>query len=221
MMSDQIAIDGGSVKLLAVMGSPLSVVNSARVSMGRMSDELNEDDWRLISYLWKHKHTSPFRHMTFQFHIKAPVFVLRQWMKHQVGCAWNEISGRYVQFDHEVWEPSEWRQGSASVKQGSAGPLEDDAALSAQLIYQRAIEQAFKSYEELLSVGVAKEQARTVLPLSLMSECYWSCSLHALIHFLSLRLDGHAQAEIRNYASAVRDSVWGIEGMSRLLAMTL
>ena len=96
MISDQIEIDGGSVKLLAVMGSPLSVVNSARVSMGRMSDELNEDDWRLIGYLWKHKHTSPFRHMTFQFHIKAPVFVLRQWMKHQVGCAWNEISGRYV-----------------------------------------------------------------------------------------------------------------------------
>jgi thymidylate synthase (FAD) len=221
MMSQQIAIDGGSVKLLDVMGSPLSVVNSARVSMGRMSDRLTEDDWKLINYLWKNKHTSPFRHMSFQFHIKAPVFVLRQWMKHQVGCAWNEISGRYVQFDHETWEPSQWRQGSASIKQGSAGPLEDDAALSAQLVYQRSMLAAFKSYEELLSLGVAKEQARTVLPLSLMSECYWSCSLHALIHFLSLRLDSHSQAEIRNYASAVRDSVWEIEGMSRLLALTL
>ena len=221
MIGEQIAIDGGSVKLLDVMGSPLSVVNSARVSMGRVSDELSEDDWRLINYLWSHEHTSPFRHMQLQFHIKAPIFVLRQWMKHQVGCAWNEISGRYVQFNHEAWEPSQWRQGSASIKQGSAGAMEDDAALSAQLIYQRSVEQAFKNYEELLSLGVAKEQARTVLPLSLMSECYWSCSLHALIHFLSLRLDQHSQAEIRHYASAVRDLVSNIEGMGRLLALTL
>src|SRR6056300_1091008 len=150
MMSDQIAIDGGSVKLLAVMGSPLSVVNSARVSMGRMSDELNEDDWRLISYLWKHKHTSPFRHMQFQFHIKAPVFVLRQWMKHQVGCAWNEISGRYVQFDNEAWSPDAWRAQADKIKQGSAGPMVDDDALRAELIYSRAIEASHAAYEALL-----------------------------------------------------------------------
>jgi thymidylate synthase (FAD) len=94
----------------------------------------------------------------------------------------------------------------------------EDDALRAGLIYDRAIEASFKAYEELLKVGVAKEQARAVLPLSLMSECYWTCSLHALIHFLKLRLATHSQAEIRDYASAVRELVMEVDGMSRLLA---
>jgi thymidylate synthase (FAD) len=93
----------------------------------------------------------------------------------------------------------------------------EDDALRAEMIYDRAIEASFKAYEELLKVGVAKEQARAVLPLSLMSECYWTCSLHALIHFLKLRLAPHSQAEIRDYASAVRELVRGVDGMDRLL----
>ena len=221
MIYQRIATQSGSVQLVDVMGSPLSVVNSARVSMGKQADEMSEADWRLIDYLWSHEHTSPFRHVQFQFHIKAPVFVLRQWMKHQVGCAWNEISGRYVQFDHEAWSPDAWRAQADKIKQGSAGPMVEDDALRAQMIYDRAIEASFKAYEELLSAGVCKEQARACLPLSLMSECYWSCSLHALIHFLQLRLDHHAQFEIRCFAEAVRESVSAVEGMPRLLSLVL
>ena len=221
MIYERIATQSGSVQLVDMMGSPLSVVNSARVSMGRQADEMSEADWRLIDYLWSHEHTSPFRHVQFQFHVRAPVFVLRQWMKHQVGCAWNEISGRYVQFEHEAWSPDAWRAQADQVKQGSAGPMAEDDALRAQMIYDRAIEASFKAYEELLSAGVCKEQARACLPLSLMSECFWSCSLHALIHFLKLRLDHHAQAEIRAYARAVLDSVLTVEGMPRLLSIAL
>jgi thymidylate synthase (FAD) len=142
-------------------------------------------------------------------------------MKHQVGCAWNEISGRYVEFNNQYWSPDAWRAQSSSVKQGSAGPMGEDDALRAELIYSRAIEASHAAYEELLRAGVCKEQARAVLPVSLMSECYWTCSLHALIHFLRQRLDSHAQAEIRAYAEAVRESVEQVEGMSRLLASTL
>ena len=221
MIHERIATQSGSVQLIDVMGSPLSVVNSARVSMGRQADEMSEADWRLIDYLWSHEHTSPFRHVQFQFHVRAPVFVLRQWMKHQVGCAWNEISGRYVQFDHEAWSPQAWRAQAEQIKQGSAGPISADDALWAQMIYDRAIDARFKAYEELLRVGICKEQARACLPLSLMSECFWSCSLHALIHFLKLRLDHHAQLEIRCFAEAVRESVSAVEGMPRLLSIAL
>lgn len=221
MIHERIATQSGSVQLVDMMGSPLSVVNSARVSMGRQADEMSERDWRLIDYLWSHEHTSPFRHVQFQFHVRAPVFVLRQWMKHQVGCAWNEISGRYVQFDHEAWSPDAWRAQADKIKQGSAGPMAEDDALRAQMIYDRAIEASFRAYEELLSAGVCKEQARACLPLSLMSECFWSCSLHALIHFLKLRLDHHAQLEIRCFAEAVRESVSAVEGMPRLLSIAL
>ena len=221
MIYERIATQSGSVQLVDVMGSPLSVVNSARVSMGKQVDQMSEADWRLIDYLWSHEHTSPFRHVQFQFHLKAPVFVLRQWMKHQVGCAWNEISGRYVQFNHEAWSPDAWRAQADKIKQGSAGPMAEDDALRAQMIYDRAIEASFKAYEELLSAGVCKEQARACLPLSLMSECYWSCSLHALVHFLKLRLDHHAQLEIRCFAEAVRESVSAVEGMPRLLSIAL
>ena len=217
MMENHKSIGGGGVTLVDVMGDPLSVVNAARVSLGKRSKEMDEKDWKLIHYLWIHEHTSPFRHVQFQFHIRAPIFVLRQWMKHQVGCAWNEISGRYVRFDHEAWDPQEWRRGAEHIKQGSAGPMAEDDALRAGMIYNRAIEASFQAYEELLKAGVAKEQARAVLPLSLMSECYWTCSLHALIHFLKLRLASHSQAEIRDYAYAVRELIMSVEGMSRLL----
>ena len=97
-MDARIAVGSGFVELVDYMGDAVTVVNAARVSHGRQVQELGEADRRLLRYLWEHEHTSPFRHVSLQFHIKAPIFVLRQWMKHQVGCAWNEISGRYVTF---------------------------------------------------------------------------------------------------------------------------
>ena len=97
------------MRLVDVMGSDLSVVNAARISFAKQTQEFRQQDRKLIHYLWSHRHTSPFRHASIQIHLKAPLFVLRQWMKHQVGCAWNEVSGRYVRFDAQFYNPSNWR----------------------------------------------------------------------------------------------------------------
>ena len=221
MIDNEIKVGEGSVALVDVMGSALSVVNAARVSMGKRSESFDARDAKLIKYLWEHGHTSPFRHVHLQFHIKAPIFVLRQWMKHQVGCAWNEISGRYVELDESFWSPHLWREQSASVKQGSGGALEQSAQIDAHFVYVEAINAAVATYQRLLQMGVCKEQARAVLPVATMSECYWTCSLHALIHFLRQRLDGHAQQEIREYAQAVSELAEGVEGLSFILETCL
>jgi len=215
----KIDVGTGFVMLEASMGSAVSIVNAARVSMGKKVEQITEPDRRLLRYLWEHEHTSPFRHVQLQFHIKAPVFVLRQWMKHQVGCAWNEISGRYVTFDQEAWTPDVWRSQSPVIKQGSGADL-DDGSDAAEL-YASAMRNSFNAYEALLALGVAKEQARLVLPLSLMSECYWTASLQAVIHFLRLRQDGHAQAEIRLFADAVRELVKQVDGLDLVLSICL
>jgi len=221
MIDNKIKVGEGSVALVDVMGSALSVVNAARVSMGKRSESFDARDAKLIKYLWEHGHTSPFRHVHLQFHIKAPIFVLRQWMKHQVGCAWNEISGRYVELDESFWSPHLWREQSASVKQGSGGALEQSGQIDAHFVYVEAINAAVATYQRLLQMGVCKEQARAVLPVATMSECYWTCSLHALIHFLRQRLDGHAQQEIREYAQAVSELAEGVEGLSFILGTCL
>lgn len=221
MIDNEIKVGEGSVALVDVMGSALSVVNAARVSMGKRSESFDARDAKLIKYLWEHGHTSPFRHVHLQFHIKAPIFVLRQWMKHQVGCAWNEISGRYVELDESFWSPHLWREQSASVKQGSDGALEQSAQIDAHFVYVEAINAAVATYQRLLQMGVCKEQARAVLPVATMSECYWTCSLHALIHFLRQRLDGHAQQEIREYAQAVSELAEGVEGLRYILKTCL
>ena len=220
-MVDKTKIDVGTgfVILEASMGSAVSIVNAARVSMGKKVEQITEPDRRLLRYLWEHEHTSPFRHVQLQFHIKAPVFVLRQWMKHQVGCAWNEISGRYVTFDQEAWTPDVWRSQSPVIKQGSGADLEDGS--DAAELYASAMRNSFNAYEALLALGVAREQARLVLPLSLMSECYWTASLQAVIHFLRLRQDGHAQAEIRLFADAVRELVKQVDGLDLVLSICL
>jgi thymidylate synthase (FAD) len=216
-----IKVGGGAVELIDVMGDARTVVNAARVSMGKHVTEMGEADARLIRYLWEHEHTSPFRHVTFQFRLRAPIFVVRQWQKHQIGCSWNEISGRYVTFEDEAWSPERWRAQSAAVKQGSAGPLDDLSALGATSLYEEAISNAFETYQRLLALGVAKEQARAVLPLSLMTECFWTASLQAVLHFLKLRLDLHAQEEIRDFARAVRSLVEQVEGLEYVLSVAL
>ena len=196
-------LDKGFIEIVDVMGTDLSVVNSARVSFGKKADKMKPKDERLIKYLWENKHSSPFRHATIQFHLKAPIFVLRQWMKHQVGCAWNEISGRYVEFSGEFYEPELFRKQSKNNKQGSEGQIESTDA--AKEIYFDSCNSSLQSYYSLLELGVCKEQARMVLPLSLYSECYWTASLQAVMHFLTLREDSHSQWEIREFAKAVRN----------------
>jgi len=207
-----------NVELVKQSGGPVDIVNAARISFGKQVESMSDKDWKLIKYLWMNQHTSPFRHISFTFHINAPIFVLRQWMKHQVGCAWNEISGRYVKFEQTFYHPNEWRSAPHdSVKQGSGQPLDDETQSDCATIYQNVTDSLFDTYNHLLTLGVCKEQARMILPVSLISECYWTCSFQALIHFLKQRTDAHAQKEIAQYAWSIVEILNKDEDMKRLL----
>lgn len=209
-------LDHGFVELIGHLGDDLTVVNSARVSFGKRKTELDAGDRKLIKYLANHEHWSPFRHVQLQFHCKVPEFVARQWYKHVVGIAyseggarevdhaWNEISMRYVNAsDFDVYAPAAFRQQSESNKQASldeAVPDPDGRLLNA---YKSHCQQALELYAELFAAGVAKEQARGVLPLAIYTEFYWTVSLQALVNFIRLRKHGHAQYEIQQYAHAL------------------
>ena len=194
-------LDKGFVRLVDSMGSDLSVVNAARISYNRSSSEMDDKDLKLLKYLWDNKHTSPFRHAFVQIHIKAPIFIFRQWQKHQVGCSWNEMSGRYVKMKEEFYNPDLWRKQHKTNKQSSEGAVQDQRRMTDD--YNDALTCCIDVYRSLLNAGVAREQARLVLPTSLYSECIWTCSLQALMHFLKERLNPAAQQEIQSYAQAV------------------
>jgi len=200
------------------MGSDLSVVNAARVSFGKKSelvegavkqDEqgeylemvLSDKDTKLIRYLAKHKHLSPFGHAFASFHIKAPIFVARQLVKHKF-LRWNEISRRYVDEEPEFYEPDVWRGRSADKKQGSDGIINGDEAL-----LEETHGQAEVTYQELLNLGVAPEQARMVLPQSTMTEWYWSGSLDAFAAMCKLRCASDTQYESRIVADQISEQM--------------
>ena len=190
------------VSLVNTMGDDLNVVNAARVSYDRFKEMLDNKDKRLIRFLWENNHTSPFRHPQTQWRIHAPIFVLRQWMKHQIGCAWNERSGRYTSFnERDFWKPDFVRGQDPSIKQGPGFVLPNSDALTVEM--DEAYQESYRRYQSLLKQGVCKEQARMVLPLGLMSSCVWTASLQAVLHFLTLRLDTHSQHEMRLYAGQV------------------
>jgi len=207
-------MDNGFVRCLDVFGDELTIVNAARVSFGKQKSEFQESDERLIAYLIRHQHFSPFRHVFFRFHIRAPEAVMRQWYKHVVGCewglstnqlhGWNEISGRYVRID-DFFVPTEWRMQSKDKKQGSCGVVNDQTACAK--VYADALDGVTRAYETLLEMGVATEQARLILPLSFYSETIWTASLQAVLHFIALRDEEHAQKEIRDYAKVIHDIV--------------
>lgn len=213
----------------------LSVVNAARCSYGKESEEFTDKDKKLTGYLWTHEHTSPFRHTTFRFHIKVPLFVFRQWTKYQVGCAWrkyeidgdpvsfaafdlfydtdkgcswNELSGRYKEMDPEFYVPHRLRGNPGhGISKQSSGELDWDSVRMEG--YKKNLRDKFRSdyrhYTSMLQDGVAKEIARTTLPQSIYTEAYWTVSLQALLHFLHQRLKPDAQFEIRHCALAVYD----------------
>jgi len=213
MPTDLSVLDRGFVKLIDHLGSDLSVVNAARVSFGKRKEAFDEGDAKLIKYLAKHEHTSPFRHTALTLHVKAPIFVFRQWMKHRIGSEFNEISGRYVEFpEDEFYVPEVFRQQAKVNKQGSEGAVEDQAA--AKAAYLESCRASVAQYKALLALGVCREQARCVLPLGLYSEVYWTVSLQAAAHFIRLRADGHAQWEIQQYAHAVREVVQSVYPVS-------
>lgn len=199
-------LDRGFVRLIDHMGTDLTVVNAARVSFGKRKESFDAKDAELVDYLAQHEHTAPFRHAYLTFHVKAPIFVFRQWMKHRIASDFNEISGRYVEFrEDEFFVPESFRQQAKVNKQGSEGEIEEANRKAAMEAFLGACHQSVAQYKKLIELGVCREQARCVLPLGLYSEVYWTASLQAVAHFLHLRLDSHAQWEIRQYAQAVRD----------------
>jgi thymidylate synthase (FAD) len=199
-------LDKGFVTLIDHMGSDLTTCNSARISFGKRKESFDEQDEKLVKYLAEHEHYSPFRHAYMTFHVKAPIFVFRQWMKHRIGSDFNEISGRYTEFpEDDFYVPEIFRQQAKINKQGSEGVVGDNWA--AGKIYQNACENAIKSYKQLIEYGVCREQARCVLPVAMYSEVYWTVSLQAASHFISLRTDEHAQWEIQQYANKTREIV--------------
>jgi len=217
-LTDLTVLDRGFVKLVDHMGSDLSVVNAARVSFGKRKEVFDDADEKLITYLAEHDHTSPFRHTALTFHVKAPIFVFRQWMKHRIASEFNEISGRYVEFpEDEFFVPETFRRQAKVNKQGSEGQVEGQEAHE---IFVAACRNAVAQYKKLIALGVCREQARCVLPLGLYSEVYWTVSLQAAVHFIRLRTDSHAQWEIQQYAHAVKRLVAEIypNSMKALLA---
>ena len=182
------------------MGCDMSVVNAARVSFGKKIDRMytKPEDDKLIRYLAKHKHMSPFGHCFASFHVKAPIFVARQLVKHKF-LRWNEISRRYVDEEPEFYHPNVWRGRAADKKQGSEGVVE--CFIKPDELYADAIE----NYKLLLEAGVAPEQARMVLPQSMMTEWYWSGSLDAFADMCNLRCASDTQAETREVATQISD----------------
>lgn len=193
----------GFVEYVDHLGDDLRVVNVARVSYNKTSDQWTEADEKLLKYLWTHEHTSPFRHPQITFRLRAPIFVLRQWMKHQIGCAWNEQSARYTELRHGFYIPETWRLQDAKNKQSSAGEiLEPNKAFE---ILDHVYTTCENGYNDLLKLGVCREQARILLPVSSYSECIWTASLQAVLHFLQLRSEKGAQLEIQQYAHAIHN----------------
>ncbi len=211
----QNVLDKGFVEVIDSLGSDLTVVNSARVSFGKRKEKFTDGDRKLVRYLAKYKHFSPFRHIQVQFHIKAPEFVMRQWYKHVVGIettsnsstkdhAWNEISGRYVPVE-DFYTPEIFRQQSEDNKQATEGAVKDQE--TAKHHWDVAMFHAKEQYDKLLKMGVGKEQARGILPLNQYTEVYWTASFQAIMNFIELRYEKTSQWEIQEYAKVLLDIV--------------
>lgn len=196
-----------SVRLDAVLADDLSVVNAARVSFGKKVDCLSDADKGLIRYLMRERHGSPFEHNFFRFHVKAPIFVTREWFRHRVGWSYNEFSARYAEMEHSMWVPSVDDVRTQVGKPGSYKFEQMDASISLEVseTIDEANMHAWGTYQYLLSLGVAKEVARTVLPVGTYTEFYASCNARSLMHFCSLRNDAAAQKEIRWCANEVEN----------------
>jgi len=193
----------GFVKYINHMGNDLMVVNAARVSFNKKSTELTDKDIKLINYLAKHKHWTPFAHPQICLHIKAPFPIRTQFFKHKVGFVENEVSRRYVDDDPEYFYPKWSLRPEGSMKQGAGEHADTDLRNSAYYAYSNAIDMCDSAYKNLLRIGIAPEQARMILPLGTYTEWYWTGSLAAYARFYKQRSDPHAQAEIREYANEI------------------
>jgi thymidylate synthase (FAD) len=190
------------VEYIDHMGTDASVVNAARVSFDKLAENYSpEQNDKLIKFLAKHKHWSPFSHTSISMRFKAPVFIARQLAKHQIGFAWNEISRRYVDFTPDCWIPDAFRMRAENKKQGSSDEVITDPSI--MLDYKNMCSAALIMYDRLLERGVCPEQARAVLPQAMYTEWIWTGSLYAWLRMAMLRSHDTAQAEVRVYAKAV------------------
>ena len=205
-------LDKGYIELVDKLGDDLTPVNAARVSFGQRSDTFTEKDRKLSKFLIKHKHFSPFRHQHIMLIIKAPEFVMRQAYKHVVGIettsdhptkdhAWNEISGRYVEYE-DFYIPDNYRAQSDDNKQASDGVVDDQEGALA--LWKKSQSTAIKCYREMLDMGMAKEQARSILPLTVYTQVWWTASFQSIMNFIELRDEPTAQVEIQEYARALK-----------------
>ena len=210
-------LDGGYIRLVDTLGDDASVVNAARVSYDKEIEVLEERDEKLMVWLWKNEHTSPFRHAALTFEVYAPLFVARQWWKYAVGSShvddqngWNESSRRYITENEEFYVPmdTEWRSKPENSKQGSGEPVEEfiGKELTDKLI--KTISLGTSLYHEAMDAGVAPELARLFLPAyGMYVRWRWTVSLHGAMHFIQQRVEHDAQKEIQDYAKATRDLV--------------
>lgn len=196
----------GSVELLDTFGDDLTVVNAARVSFHKESTEFTPKDAGLVKYLATHEHTSPFFHPQLRFRLKMPIFVAREWFRHTVGFARNEVSRRYVDDKPEVWIPGTFRERDQNLKQGSKA-TEVQNAEAVRGMYVSTVDACMKTYDAMLESGVAPEIARSILPQGMYTEFIETGSLAAYARLCRLRLDPHAQVEIREFAGAVADFI--------------
>jgi thymidylate synthase (FAD) len=205
MSTDSVQVlDHGFVRLDGVMADDLSVVNGARVSFARRKTEMEESDEALIRFLMRDRHGSPFEHNCFRFHIRCPIFVAREWMRHRVG-SFNEFSLRYAKASDDFYIPDAADVRTQVGKPGAYTfePVDEALAEQTREKLQEVYESAFTAYEELVDAGVAREVARSVLPVGAYTQFYWTVNARSLMNFISLRNSEFAQLEIRRFAEAV------------------
>lgn len=196
-------IGGGFVRLVDSMGSDMSVVRAARVSYGNETKGETADQ-KLIHYLMEHHHGTPFEHVVLTFHIRCPMFVARQWFRHRIG-SFNEISGRYTELDTDFFVPETWRQNKTDNHQASVEGDFSEAEIDKMVREWNYTTDIIRStYESLLEQGVAREQARAILPMGTYTEFYWTVNLRSLFNFIRLRNAPDAQSEMREYAQVVQ-----------------
>ena len=196
-------LDHGFVRLDDAMASDLSVVNAARVSFARRKDEMDEADEGLIRFLMRDRHGTPFEHNAFRFHVRSPIFVAREWMRHRVG-SFNEFSMRYAKATDDFYVPEADDVRSQVGKPGaySFEPVEPELAETARDEIRRVYDEAYATYGRLVEAGVARELARSVIPVGAYTEFFWTVNARSLMNFVSLRAAESAQREIRRYADA-------------------
>lgn len=194
------------IEVLEVFGDDLTVVNSARVSFNKWKNEFDESDEKLIKYLLKHDHWTPFSHPQLRLRISAPIFIAREWYRHTIGCSRNEVSRRYVTDDPQMWHPEYFRIRPENMKQGSIDVKSEFSDYYLEK-YNNTIEICKKLYLDMVNVGIAPEQARAILPQAMYTTWIETGSLYFYFRILKLRLDSHAQKEIQELAKQLEEII--------------